>query len=227
LANRYSIVPLNETAALVLFGNSIDVNTNESVIALHEALAKNPFDGFIESVPAYSSLAIFYHPTVRFETVKAVLEALAISVESPRLNVSETRQMIEIPVLYDGDDLDFVGERHGLSREQVISIHTASSYRVFMLGFLPGFPYMGTVDDRIATPRRNSPRTVVPAGSIGIAGKQTGIYSQSSPGGWQLLGRTPLKIFDAKRETPCLLTAGDIVKFYSITSTEFENLNEY
>jgi inhibitor of KinA len=96
-----------------------------------------------------------------------------------------------------------------------------------MLGFLPGFPYMGMVDERIATPRKSSPRTVVPAGSVGIAGQQTGIYPLSSPGGWQLVGRTPLKIFDRKKESPCLLNPGDVVKFYSINKTEFEKLNEY
>lgn len=130
-------------------------------------------------------------------------------------------------MLYDGDDLDFVAEQHQLSTEEVISIHTSRSYRVFMLGFLPGFPYMGTVDERIATGRRASPRSVVPAGSVGIAGMQTGIYPQSSPGGWQLVGRTPLKIFDAIKASPCLLNPGDLVTFYSINKAEFEKLNEY
>ena len=223
MANSYSIVPLNETTALVSFGNIIDIHINERVIALHQALSKNPFDGFIESVPAYSSLAVFYRQPARFETVRRFLDDLKPSEEASRLN----QPLIEVPALYDGDDLNFVAEQHQLSREQVISIHASKSYRVFMLGFLPGFSYMGTVDDKIATPRKNSPRTVVPAGSVGIAGKQTGIYPQSSPGGWQLIGRTPLKIFDAKRGVPCLLNPGDSVKFYSITKAEFENLNEY
>ncbi len=223
MANSYSIVPLNETAALVSFGNSIDVNSNEKVIAFHRALMDNHFEGFIESVPAYSSLAIFYHRPAKFETVKGFLDSLKISEQQLTINES----LVEVPVLYDGEDLDFVAQQHQLSREQIIAIHTAKSYRVFMLGFLPGFPYMGTVDDRIATPRKNSPRTSVPAGSVGIAGKQTGIYPQSSPGGWQLIGRTPVKIFDAKKEAPCLLSPGDSVKFYSITRAEFDKLNEY
>jgi inhibitor of KinA len=223
LANDYSIVPLNETAALVSFGNSIDVKINERVIALHRALSQNSFEGFVESVPAYSSLAVFYRRPARFGVVEVVLETLLISGESTKPNGST----VKIPLLYDGDDLDFVAEHHHLSREEVISIHTSRSYRVFMLGFLPGFPYMGTVDERIATARRSSPRTAVPAGSVGIAGMQTGIYPQSSPGGWQLIGRTPIKIFDAKKETPCLLNPGDSVDFFSITKTEFERLNEY
>lgn len=137
------------------------------------------------------------------------------------------RPTLEIPVLYDGDDLDLVAELHQLAREEVIAIHTSRSYHVFMLGFLPGFSYMGTVDDRIATPRKSSPRILVPAGSVGIAGYQTGIYPQSSPGGWQLIGRTPLKIFDAGRSKTCLIDAGDQVKFSPISKTEFEKLNEY
>lgn len=222
MGNNYSIVPLNETAALVSFGSSIDVNVNEKVISLHWALSKSQFEGFIESVPAYSSLAIFYHRPAHFDTVREFLEELKISEESVR-----STESVVVPVLYDGDDLEFVAQQHHLSMDQVISIHTSISYRVFMLGFLPGFPYMGTVDDRIATARRSSPRTVVPAGSVGIAGKQTGIYPQSSPGGWQLVGRTPLKIFDAKKESPCLLKPGDLVKFYSIAKDQFEKLNEY
>ncbi len=128
---------------------------------------------------------------------------MVASVES----VQSNKSVIEVPVLYDGDDLAFVAQQHQLSHEDVISIHTANEYRVFMIGFLPGFAYMGSVDQRIATPRKSTPRTAVPAGSVGIAGIQTGIYPQASPGGWQLIGRTPLKIFCVKRETPCLFAA--------------------
>lgn len=223
MGNSYSIVPLNETSALVSFGNRIELNINERVIALHNKLSKSRFEGFVESVPAYSSLAVFFNHPANFETVKKLLETLLVSEESSKSNGA----VVEIPVLYDGEDLDFVADQHQLSSEQVISIHTSKLYRVFMLGFLPGFPYMGTVDERIATARRSSPRTVVPIGSVGIAGMQTGIYPQSSPGGWQLIGRTPLKVFDSKKESPCLLNAGDSAKFYAITKAEFENLNEY
>jgi KipI family sensor histidine kinase inhibitor len=223
LKNQFTIIPLNEIALLVSFGNMIEVDINEKVIALHKKLSQESFDGFIESVPAYSSLAIFFRAPARFEMVKEFLEALIVSSESLSSNLS----VKEVPVLYNGDDLDFVADQHQLSREEVISIHTSMNYRVFMLGFLPGFAYMGKVDDRIATPRKSSPRTVVPVGSVGIAGAQTGIYPQASPGGWQLIGRTPLKIFDAKKGDPCLLKPGDLIKFYSITEVEFEKLNEY
>ncbi len=197
-------------------------------------LLKKSFEGFIESVPSYSSLAVFFdylkvksvvkEGQAPFDFIKGFLERM---IDQPAKDVEEANVVVKLPVLYDGDDLDFVAQQHQLSRDEVISIHTAKQYRVFMIGFLPGFPYMGSVDERIASPRKNSPRTVVPAGSVGIAGIQTGIYQQVSPGGWQLIGRTPMKIFDVKKESPCLLKPGDAVKFYSIDKTEFEKLNEY
>lgn len=215
--------PLHERAALISFGNVIDIDINKKVIALHQALLQKSFDGFVESVPAYSSLAVFYHPPASFEKVKEFIQTLLSSLTQTEPKGAN----IEIPVLYDGDDLEFVAQQHQLTKEQVITIHTSQSYRVFMLGFLPGFPYMGTVDERIATARKSSPRTSVPAGSVGIAGMQTGIYPESSPGGWQLIGRTPLKIFDIRKDSPCLFKPGDTVKFYSVSSTEFEKRNEY
>lgn len=208
---------------MISFGNIIDIDINKKVISLHQALLHQSFEGFVESVPAYSSLAVFYHPPASFEKVKEFIQTLLNSSAQTEPEGSN----IEIPVLYDADDLEFVAQQHQLTKEQVISIHTSKSYRVFMVGFLPGFPYMGTVDERIATARRSSPRTSVPAGSIGIAGMQTGIYPQSSPGGWQLIGRTPLKIFDIGKASPCLFKPGDSVKFYSISLTEFEKRNEY
>jgi KipI family sensor histidine kinase inhibitor len=218
-----TISPLNERSLLVSFGNSIDVDVNRKVIALHQQLQRQSFDGFIESVPAYSSIAIFYHPPAQFEAIEIFLKRLLLSEES----LVSDESVINVPVLYDGDDLALLAQQHQLDKDEVISIHTSKEYRVFMLGFLPGFAYMGSVDERIATPRKSSPRTTVPAGSVGIAGIQTGIYPQASPGGWQLIGRTPIKIFDVKRESPCLLKPGDMVRFYSINATEFNKLNEY
>ena len=136
-------------------------------------------------------------------------------------------RIINIPVFYNGEDLKDVAMQHQLTVEEVIKIHTERTYRVYMIGFLPGFAYMGKVDERIATPRHGRPRTNVPAGSVGIAGFQTGIYPLNSPGGWQLIGQTPLKIFDTKKEVPCLLKAGNIVQFVSINKKDLEKLNEY
>ncbi|HEV8512501.1 MAG TPA: 5-oxoprolinase subunit PxpB [Cyclobacteriaceae bacterium] len=231
----YSIIPLNESAALVSFGNVIDGAVNQKVIALHTSINHKSFKGFVESAPAYSSLAVFYNAIEimqsnrdiksTFDFVKGYLEDVLARL--PQAKESENNRVLEIPVFYNGEDLKFLADEHGLSVGEVIGIHASKSYRVFMVGFLPGFPYMGTVDDRIATARKKSPRTSVPAGSVGIAGYQTGIYPQASPGGWQLIGQTPFKVFDKEKSNPCLLNPGDHVRFYSISQTEFEKLNEY
>ena len=220
---------------LVSFGNIIDTTTNEKVIALQRAFAESFFRGFAETVPAYSSLAIFYdavavkkyNPSVRpaFDVVKEHTEKLIACLGD---NVIQNEgAVITIPVYYNGDDMDEVAKQHGITIEKLVDIHTEKTYRVFMIGFQPGFAYMGKLDERIATPRKSSPRTQVPAGSVGIAGFQTGIYPFSSPGGWQLLGQTPLKIFDKEKMNPCFFKAGDNVKFISISKEEFEKQNEY
>lgn len=201
---------------------------------MHLAILKNNFKGFIETVPAYNSLTFFYdvtivknnyivHTTV-FDVVKNHIEKLVAALN---VTTASNKQTVIIPVLYNGDDLEFVARKHQLTTEEVINIHSEKKYRVFMIGFLPGFTYMGKVDERIATPRLASPRTQVKAGSVGIAGFQTGIYPMQSPGGWQLIGQTPIKIFDVKKSNPCLLMAGDEVQFISISKNEFEKLNEY
>lgn len=220
---------------LVSFGHIIDTATNEKVIALQRAFAESFFRGFAETVPAYSSLAIFYdavavkkfNPSVRsaFDLVKEHTEQLIARLGD---NVIQNEgAVITVPVYYNGDDMDEVAKQHGITIEKLVDIHTEKTYRVFMIGFQPGFAYMGKLDERIATPRKSSPRTQVPAGSVGIAGFQTGIYPFSSPGGWQLLGQTPLKIFDKEKINPCLFKAGDSVKFISISKEEFEKGNEY
>lgn len=233
--NAFSITPLNESAALVSFGNVIDESVNEKVISLHRLLDSNHFRGFVESVPAYSSLAVFYNSIEviqsntdiksAFDFVREYLEnALA---HLPQGEVLAEDRIIEVPVLYHGEDLELVADLHQLPTEEVIAIHASKIYRVFMIGFLPGFPYMGTLDARIATPRKISPRTTVPPGSVGIAGFQTGIYPQPSPGGWQLIGRTPIKIFDNLKPVPCMFKPGDRVQFYAVDQYEFEKLDEY
>lgn len=235
LEGTHSITSLNERAVLVSFGNHIDDEVNRKVITLHDRILANPFPGFIESAPAYSSLTVFYNPLdvlkikanhrTASDWVKDRLQKLLSESTPPKTFVE--REPVEIPVWYQGDDLEFVARQHNLTTDNVIGIHLAKTYRVFMIGFLPGFPYLGTVDERIATPRKSSPRTAVHPGSVGIAGFQTGIYPQQSPGGWQLIGRTPVKIFDKNRPSPCLFRPGDLVRFYSIDRDEFEYRNEY
>ncbi|MEP7256066.1 MAG: 5-oxoprolinase subunit PxpB [Ferruginibacter sp.] len=227
--------PLNETALLVSFDNIIDTTINEKIIALQQSFANNFFAGFEETVPAYSSLAVFYdavaikkyNPAINsaFDFVKEHTEQLIARLDDSVIQNDKT--IITVPVYYNGDDLDEVVKQHGITVAELIRIHSEKIYRVFMIGFLPGFAYMGKLDERIATPRKPSPRAQVPAGSVGIAGFQTGIYPFSSPGGWQLIGQTPVKIFDNEKINPCLFKAGDNVKFISISKEEFEKGNEY
>ena len=202
---------------------------------MHEMLIQHPFEGFIESTPAYASLAVFYDLSIvekkcdpgstAFEGVKMIVEKLITGIMNAMVEVK--RETITIPVYYNGEDLESLAMLHQLSVDDVIRIHTRKTYRVFMIGFLPGFAYMGKVDEKIATPRHATPRTNIKAGSVGIAGSQTGIYPMSSPGGWQLVGQTPIKIFETTKEKPCLLKAGDKIQFTSISKQEFEQLNEY
>ena len=203
-------------------------------MALHHAFQQNKFTGFIETVPAYASLAVFYDTaiiyksytltTTAFDLVKNITEQLVKNIHPAAIIQGNT---INIPVYYNGVDLETIATQHQLSVEEVIRIHTSKSYRVFMIGFLPGFAYMGKVDERIATPRHATPRINVQAGSVGIADLQTGIYPLASPGGWQLIGQTPLKIFDQQKKDPCLFSAGDMVHFNSISKEAFNKLNEY
>ncbi len=199
-----------------------------------QALGKNNFSGFIEAVPAYNSLAIFYDvvtikiiyaPAITaFEWVRSFMEQL---ISEMKTTTGNSGPVINIPVYYNGADLIAVATQRHLSVTELIRIHTAIPYRVFMIGFLPGFAYMGKVDERIAVPRHAVPRINVQPGSVGIAGFQTGIYPLQSPGGWQLVGQTPIKIFDINKNDPCLLKAGDRVQFISISKETFDQLNEY
>jgi inhibitor of KinA len=226
---------LNETALLVSFDNIIDETINDKVIHLHRKLHRINFNGFIESVPAYSSLAVFYDvweiknnsniQTGTFDFVSAFITKLIH--EADEEVQLKTKEHIFIPVYYDGEDLEYVAKQHKLSVGEVISIHSSGTYRVYMIGFLPGFAYMGKVDERIFTERLASPRTLVKAGAVGMAGFQTGVYPVDSPGGWRILGQTPLKIFDREKTIPCLLKAGDTIQFQSIEYETFKALNEY
>lgn len=217
------ISPLGDNALTVDFGNVISDELNHKAIALCQQLAKNPFPGLIETVPAYASATVFYDLTVvrkAFPDYATAFNAAAKFVHDTANDLSESvraeTRTIEIPVNFDQAsalDLETAAASKGLSADAFLEIFLSQTYRVYMLGFLPGFPYMGEVDERIAVGRKLSPRTQVPKGSIGIAGRQTGIYPQESPGGWQIIGRTDLELFDAHRDEPCLFRAGDEVRF--------------
>ena len=208
------IVPLGDSSLLVRLGDEIDLAVNQRVHALASLVEASSINGVIETVPAYATLLVHYDPLVlSFTQIRDYLRTRIAQIEE---NDSRKTRQIEIPVRYGGEfgpDLEFVASHCGLQVEAVIRIHTERIYTVFMMGFTPGFPYMGKLDDAIVTPRLQTPRTRVPAGTVAIAGSQTGIYSIDSPGGWRLIGWTPLRLFSPESDTPFLFSPGDEVKF--------------
>ena len=229
------LYPLGDAAVVVHFGDVIGEETHRQVRAFAAYLAKHPFEGLVEYVPAFTTVTVYYDPWVisrkgdlnPYTKVTGFLQRMlpyavgAGKEQAPRL--------VEVPVLYGGEsgpDLPFVAELNGLSEEEVIALHSGQDYLVYMIGFAPGFPYLGGLNPRLATPRRESPRLEVAAGSVGIGGSQTGIYPLPTPGGWQLIGRTPLALFNPDSASPSLLQAGDHVRFVPITEEEFYKRKE-
>ncbi len=224
-AQLYKIFPLGIDALTIEFGNRISAELNDKTLDLFRYFETNPFAGLIETVPAYCSLSIFYEVrSVRknYPEFLTAFEAVQELVKTALQNLTElpkpAPRLIEIPVNFKGDfapDLEFVAASNNLTCQKVIEIFTAQTYRVFMIGFLPAFAYLGEIDAAIGAPRKSTPRLKVPRGSVGIAGRQTGIYPFDSPGGWQIIGNTDFKLFTPENETPCALQAGDLVKFYA------------
>ena len=220
---RLEIKPAGDSALLISFGELIDEEINGRVHAVARAIEEAGFEWLVEVVPAYSSLLVVYDPlrVAYVEVETAIKPLLSAETESFR------GRLVEVPVVYSGQygpDIEFVAEHNGLTVDDVVEIHSRPVYRVYFLGFLPGFSYLGGMDERIAAPRLERPRLKVPAGSVGIAGKQTGIYPLESPGGWRLIGRTPLRLFDPSKEPPTLLQPGDRVKFVPIDESEFKEI---
>ena len=222
----FRFVPAGDSVVVVEGPDRLDAGVNRLVIHLTRRLEQAHLRGVRDVVPAFRSLAIFFDPLL---IDRSALEArvqgelqMAASAESPT-----ARSTLRVPVCYGGTlgpDLAAVAAFAGMSEAGVIEVHAAPVYRVYMLGFLPGFAYLGAVDGRIAAPRHPSPRLRVPAGSVGIAGLQTGIYPVESPGGWQLIGQTPLRPFNPERAEPFMFEAGDDVQFYPVTEAEFATL---
>jgi KipI family sensor histidine kinase inhibitor len=195
--------------------NEIDAEANSRAIRIAEGVRQRRIRGVRDVVPTFRSVAVFFDPLAT--DLNAIVEALG---EPSEQQPAQTGRLVDVPVVYGGDagpDLASVADVAGLTPEAVIARHASRAYRVFMLGFLPGFPYMAPVDEAIAVPRRPTPRARVAAGSVGIAGRQTGIYPRESPGGWQIIGRTPLELFDAGRTPPALLAPGDTVRFVPVS----------
>jgi KipI family sensor histidine kinase inhibitor len=209
-----SLLPLGDSALLVHFGDDIDLATNLRVHALDARLQQNHPHGVIETVPAYATLLVHYDPLLL--TCAQVTDWLRAEIARTEEAASRKPRRLEVPVRYggeDGPDLPFVASFHHVTAAEIIRLHIGRDYTVFMMGFTPGFPYMGKLDDAIATPRLDTPRTRVRAGSVGIAGAQTGIYPIDSPGGWRLIGRTSLRLFDFAADEPFLFAPGDTVRF--------------
>jgi inhibitor of KinA len=221
--SAHRIVPAGDSAVIVEFASRIDAAVNAQVVALAESVRATALPGVRDVVPTFCSVAVYFDP-LRTD-VDALLAQLDREAARKPPDPAPPASPVRIPVCYGGEfgpDLAGVARFAGMSEAEIIELHSGPVYRVFMLGFVPGFAYMGTVDPRIAAPRRPTPRVRVPAGSVGIAGAQTGIYPSDSPGGWQLVGRTPVKPFDLGRLRPFLLQPGDAVRFYRIEPKDYE-----
>jgi KipI family sensor histidine kinase inhibitor len=218
---------MGDRGLLLEFGDEISAEINEKVRKMALATQAEPLEGIIEVVPTYRSLLVLYNPLViPLEELKKRLKQLEAGLKEISFPDSK---LTRIPVLYGGTygpDLGKVAEYVRLAVEEVIRLHCSKPYFIYMIGFMPGFPYMGELPEALVTPRLKTPRLIVPAGSVAIAQRQTGIYSMESPGGWQILGRTPVRLFHPEREPPALLRMGDLVQFYPITEREFHEWND-
>jgi inhibitor of KinA len=224
LAKNLRIYPAGDAALVIELGSRIDLQTNRQVHHLASLLAQGRLPGIGEAVPAYACLLVNYDPAlvdyaaVRRWAEESVSQLGAAPAPEPR--------QVDIPTVYGGEygpDLAYVAKYHQITADTVIQLHSSANYTVYMMGFTPGFPYLGGLPQELATPRLDSPRTRVPAGSVGIAGSQTGIYPMESPGGWQIIGYTPLHLFIPHREPPTLLAAGDQIRFIPISVQDLQD----
>lgn len=230
----YTIFPLGDTALTIAFGNCIDQDVSIHVMRVFKHIQSHPFNGFIECVPAYSSLTVFYNPGSLIKEIRnnetisdIVKEKLEDILERENDFLPDKPRKVKVPVCYDetfAPDIKFIKQEKKISKQDIIKLHSSLEYRVYMLGFLPGFAYMGEIDKSLVMPRKSTPDKVQ-AGSVGVAGNQTGIYPINSPAGWHIIGRTPIKLYEMGGENAftTFFQPGDIVEFYSISRDEFEN----
>jgi inhibitor of KinA len=233
---EYELYPLGEDAVLIELGKDINIETHHRVQMIAGLLENNPPEWMIEYIPAFTTITIFYEPFKIMKSCKSnqlpytyVCQQINFLFEQFNFDKSTQQRLVEIPVCYGGElgpDLDIVASVNQLTPEEVIQIHTSGDYIVYMIGFAPGFPYIGGMSEKIAAPRKESPRLKIPERSVGIAGMQTGIYPIETPGGWQLIGRTPIRLFTPEANPPSLLRAGDKIKFTAISFEEYQALEK-
>ncbi|MFC7062026.1 5-oxoprolinase subunit PxpB [Halobacillus seohaensis] len=226
----YTLSPLGDQAIVITISDTINEEAQTKVRLLSSLLDQQKPEWMVEYIPAFTTVTVFYLPTkladcdlLPYEAVKEKVNQLLSNVTTGKVEKPRT---IEIPVCYGGEfgpDLHFVAEHNNLSPEEVIDIHRSGEYSVYMIGFAPGFPFIGGMSEKIAAPRRDSPRLAIPERTVGIAGMQTGVYPIETPGGWQLIGRTPKKLFTPEEDIPSLLRAGDKITFKQISEEEYNN----
>lgn len=230
---QYKIHSFTEQSIYISFGQGISQSYLTIIRSLMNALANHQPTGFIEAVPGYNNITIYYDAIQLYQKYQTVyvqekfIHEVHSWIKNIQINEASEPAIIRLPVCYDerfGHDLAFVSQHNQLTIDDIIKIHSEAQYTVHMLGFSPGFPFLSGLSQKLETPRKTTPSQAIPAGSVGIAGKQTGIYPVETPGGWQIIGRTPLPLFDLKNESPSLLNAGDMVQFYPITIDEFKEL---
>ncbi len=218
-------LPAGDRALSIELGDEISPEINQRVHSLSRAIEARGISGVVDLVPTYRALLVYYDPLIL--SLRELEERLAGVEQMAEQAGPGTARVVEIPALYGGEygpDLEFVAEHSRLSQEEVVRIHTGMDYLIYGMGFTPGFAYLGGMSERIATPRLQTPRTLIPAGSVGIAERQTGVYPIASPGGWRLIGRTPVQLFDAGRDPPVLAGPGDYVRFFPLTEESYRDV---
>lgn len=237
-----SMQPFGDRALYIKFGDGIDASLQKKIQAFMLEIENYTFAGYIESVPAYNNITIYYDPLAvlqganirpqqfaHYSPFEIVKHHIAMVLTQTKVLADEQTDIITIPVVYGGEfgpDLAAVAAHNNLSEAEVIARHIESEYIVYMLGFAPGFPFLGGMNDSIAMPRKQTPRLKIPAGSVGIAGKQTGIYPLETPGGWQIIGRAAVDLFTPQQNPPALLRAGNKIRFEAITPEIFHSIRE-
>ena len=225
--DNIKILTEGDSSLLIVYQQEISPEVNARIASTVKLIKQQQIEGIVDMIPAFASLLINYNPlVVSFATLEKRLKGILrmdVGTEASR------KKVFEIPVCYGGvygPDLKTIAEHAGLSEEEVIEIHSSKEYLIYMLGFLPGFCYLGGLDERIHTPRLANPRRAIPAGSVGIGGSQTGIYPMESPGGWQLMGMTPVRTYDPERDIPILVNAGEYIHFYPVAEEEYQRIRE-